>query len=105
MNFRLAIYNVSPMPKPTIPLTHARKTAFNGKLFKMPNLPIANKHMIKIMLVHERRTMFAETGLVFCNADLYSTADTVQLIAAPKAASSPIIVSHSSLGNRERILL
>jgi hypothetical protein len=38
--------------------------------------------------------MFAATGVVCCKAFLYNIAETVQLKAAPKAASSPIIVSH-----------
>jgi hypothetical protein len=35
--------------------------------------------------------MFAEIGFTLCRAFLYNIADTVQQIAAPKAASSPII--------------
>jgi hypothetical protein len=39
--------------------------------------------------------MFAEIGFAFNKASLYSIADIAQLSAAPKAASSPIIVSRN----------
>jgi hypothetical protein len=35
--------------------------------------------------------MFAETGLMFANAERYNMGAIAQLNAAPKAASSPII--------------
>jgi len=66
-----------------------------GRLVKTPILRIVVKKATKIMLVDTQRIMFAEMGLAFNNASLYSIADTVQQIAAPKAASSPIIVSRS----------
>jgi hypothetical protein len=86
------MYKVSPKPKPIMPLKHARTTAYAGKLIKAPNLPIIAKQATRIMLVHTRRTMLAETGLALNNALLYIMADIVQQIAAPKAESSPIIV-------------
>lgn len=92
IRFKLIMYNVSPKPKPIIPLMPARTAACKGKSVKTPNLPITAKQITKAMLVHTQRTMFAEMGFALDNASLYSTADIVQQIAAPKAASSPIIV-------------
>jgi len=100
------MYKVSPKPKPIMPLTHARMTAYAGKFIKIPNLSIIAKQATRIMLVHMRRTMFAEMGFVFSNASLYIMADIVQQIAAPKAASSPIIVfGRSPETFKEEILL
>jgi hypothetical protein len=87
------MYKVSPKPKPIIPLMLARIIAYTGKTVKASNLPMTAKQTTKTMPVHVHRMMFAETGFVFNNASLYSIADMVQQIAAPKAASSPIIVS------------
>jgi hypothetical protein len=53
------------------------------------------KNRTRTALVQESLSMFAATGVVCCNAFLYNKAEAVQLKAAPKAASSPIIVSHS----------
>jgi hypothetical protein len=55
-------------------------------------MPTRNK--TRTTLVQESLNMFAATGVVCCKAFLYNIAETVQLKAAPKAASSPIIVSH-----------
>jgi hypothetical protein len=91
------MYNVSPNPKPIIPLTHARTIAYAGKLAKIRILPITARHAIKIIVALARRTMLAEMGFDFTKAFLYSIAEIVQQIAAPKAASSPIIISRSFL--------
>jgi hypothetical protein len=95
------MYKVSPKPKPIIPLTHVRTAAYTGKLVKTPSLLKTTKQTIKIMPVHVHRTVFAEIGFMSSNASLYSTADIVQQIAAPKAASSPIMVSHRFLSSHE----
>jgi len=105
ISFKLIIYNVSPKPKPITPLTHARTIVYTGKLIKTPNLPITTKNMSKTTLVHVRRTMFAEIGFAFNNASLYSIADIVQQSAAPKAASSPIIVSRNFPEPLEKTIL
>jgi hypothetical protein len=78
---------------------HARTNAFEGSSAKIPSLPDSARKMRRIMLVDVHRTVFAATGFTFKSAFLYSTADTVQHNAEPKAASSPslIICSHGAL--------
>jgi hypothetical protein len=90
------MYKVSPMPKPMIPLRLARTIAYAGRLVKIWDFPSTNRPTTKIKLVHMQRAVFAEIGFVTNNALRYSTADTAQHIAAPNAASSPIIYSQSS---------
>src|SRR3990170_6591039 len=93
MLFRLTMYKVSPMPKPIMPLTPARIRISVLRLAKTLNLPNTASNTIRNTPVAVRRMMFAERGLASCSAFPYSRAETVQLIAAPSAASSPIMIT------------
>jgi len=88
---------VSPTHKPTAPLRPARSNESTRKVAKYCNLPVAPKHAMKNTVVDMHREMLAETGFASDNATLYKAADTVQQSAAPKDASSPIIlITHAS---------
>ena len=80
------------MPKPIIPLTHASTMAYRGSDINDSNLLVIPKHNVRTKPVNRQRTAFAEIGFAFNNAFLYNNAEKVQQIAAPKAASSPIIL-------------
>jgi hypothetical protein len=87
--FKPIMYKVSPIPKPTTPLTTVMTTTPVGKLAKAPALPNANNRNNSTAALLTQRTIFAETGFALNKARLYNIGATAQHIAAPKAANSP----------------
>ena len=84
------------MHKPITPLRPAKINESSPKAAKYCNLPVTPEHAMKNTVVDIHREMLAEIGFASDNAILYRAAETVQQSAAPKAASSPImLITHA----------
>jgi len=85
------MYRVSPMPRPIIPLAITIVIVWVGSEVSVPIWPARIRIVTRMLAFVARRMMFAEMGLVFVSAFLYIMGAIAQLMAAPRAASSPII--------------
>jgi hypothetical protein len=69
-DFKPIMYKVSPIPKPSTPLTTVTTTTPIGKLANAPAFPNANMMNTRTAALLAQRTMFADTGLVLNKARL-----------------------------------
>jgi hypothetical protein len=91
MDFKPNMYKVSPTPNPTTPLTTTTATTGRGNCATAPANPETSNTSTRTAAFVAHRMIFAEKGDTPDSAFLYIMGATAQLIAAPKAANSPII--------------